>query len=807
LKSETEQLEDIFTTLDLMDATVSELTEEMEKGNLTAVQLVQMYIDRIKKYDESLNLNSIISINPNALKEAEELDKERQAGNIKGKLHGIPVIVKDNYDVAGMATTAGSISLSESIANDDSYAVKQLKDAGAVILAKANMSEFALSGGNSNSTLGGTVHNAYDTSRTSAGSSGGTAVAITCNFATIGLGTDTGVSIRRPSSFANIFGLRPSKGLTSIDGVVPCSAERDVTGPMCRTAEDLAILLEVMAGTDTADSFTVEADADKLKGSGYTDTLSTDGLKGKKIGYLSNSFGYNVAKDDTSAGSKTVAMSKEITAMVRKTRANLAKAGAKFVDISDLIPESMIAALATGTWVDTFEYDMNTYLSQLGSSSPVKTVKNILETGYGIGHTNITVWNAADSLETTKNPYTENGNTRTTAWANMTAFREQISKILEDNGIDAVMYVGENDIPDKQDTSDYWNESNRAYYMSGIAPVTGLPDVTIPMGMSSESDDSSSMPLGMSLFTSYGNDKTLMEIAYAYEQQCGDSIREMPENTPALEDKNVEAFLEDLMEKVYDIDYDNYTVYPKGKVNLMYAKYEAAAKVNYKDVSATYDAAYALAKAYDAVMDALSGNEKTTTETDVAKPSKVSGLTLSRTSDQKKIKTTYKKVSGAAGYQVAYSTSKDFTEKTTKKVFTTKNTLTISSLNAPKTYYVKVRAYKVSNGTKVYGAWSSVSVGVAKPSKVSGFTLNRTSDKKKIKITYKKVSGAAGYQVAYSTSKNFTEKTTKKVSTSKNTLTLSKLNAKKTYYVKVRAYKVSDSKKIYGEWTTVKSKK
>jgi Asp-tRNA(Asn)/Glu-tRNA(Gln) amidotransferase A subunit family amidase len=716
-KSETQKLEDIFTTLDLMDATVAELTEEMEKGNLTAVQLVQMYIDRINKYDESLNLNSIISINPNALKEAEELDKERAAGNIKGKLHGIPVIVKDNYDVAGMATTAGSISLSESIANDDSYAVKQLKEAGAVILAKANMSEFALSGGNSNSTLGGTVHNAYDTSRTAAGSSGGTAVAITCNFATIGLGTDTGVSIRRPSSFANIFGLRPSKGLTSIDGVVPCSAERDVTGPMCRSAEDMALLLEVISGTDTADTFTVEADADTLKGSGYTDTLSSDSLKGKKIGYLSNSFGYNVAKDDSSAGSKTVAMSKEITAMVRKARANLTKAGAKFVDISNLIPESMIASLANGTWVDTFEYDMNTYLSQLGSNTPIKTVKNILETGYGIGHTNITVWNAADSLETTTNPYTENGNTRTTAWANMTSFREQFSKILEENGIDAVMYVGENDIPDKQDTSDYWNESNRAYYMSGIAPVTGLPDVTIPMGMSSASDDSTSMPLGMSLFTSYGNDKTLMEIAYAYEQQCGDSIREMPENTPALEDKNVEAFLEELMEKVYDIDYDSYTVYPKGKVNLMYAKYETAAKVNYKDVSATYEAAYALAKAYDAVMNELSGNEKVTettptttesTEVSIAAPVKVSGVTLKRTSKKKALKVSYKKARGVQGYQVTYSTSKKFTKKTTKKVNTTKTTLTVSKLNAKKKYYVKVRAYKTVNGKKVYGKWSTV---------------------------------------------------------------------------------------------------
>lgn len=730
-KSETEQLEDIFTTLDLMDATVSELTEEMEKGNLTAEQLTQMYIDRINAYDDSLNLNSIISINPNALSEAKQLDADRKAGNIKGRLHGIPIIVKDNYDVAGMATTAGSNALAASIATEDCYVVKQLKAEGAIILAKANMSEFASSGGNSRSTLGGNVHNAYDTSRTAAGSSGGTAVAITSNFAAAGFGTDTGASIRRPSSFSNIYGLRPSKGLTSIEGVIPCAAERDVTGPMCRTAEDLALMLDVIAGTDSEDSFTVEADADTLKGDGYTSSLSTNGLKGKKIGYLSNSFGYNKTSDDSYAGDQTVALNKKVTAMVKKTRATLRKAGAEFVDISDLIPESYIASMSTGTWVSTFEYDMNTYLSKLGSSAPMKTVKDILATGYGIGHTNITAYNAADSLETTVNPYTEDG--RTTAWANMLKFREEISNILEENGIDAVMYVSENDIPSKEDSSDYWPESNKAYYISNIAPVAGLPDIMIPMGMSeTDSDTENAMPLGMSMFSSYGNDETLLEIAYAYEQQAGESIRETPASVPALEDKNVEEFLENLMEKVYDIDFDNYTVYPTGKVNLMYKKYEAAAQVDYSDVSAVYQAAYKLAKAYDAVMNTLSGNEKktadasqTTTsqitagtnETTVntssttiktTKPQKVKKVTLKRTSAKKKLQVTYKAVSNVSGYQVAYSTSKKFSTKKTKKIYTSKSKVTLSKLNAKKKYYVKVRAYKISNGKKVFGTWSGV---------------------------------------------------------------------------------------------------
>jgi Asp-tRNA(Asn)/Glu-tRNA(Gln) amidotransferase A subunit family amidase len=714
VKSATNELEDIFTTLDLMDATISELTEEMEKGNLTAEQLTQMYIDRIKAYDDSLKLNSIISINPDALKEAKQLDAARKAGNIKGKLHGIPIIVKDNYDVAGMATTAGSNALADSIATEDCYVVKQLKEQGAIILAKANMSEFASSGGNSRSTLGGNVHNAYDTTRTAAGSSGGTAVAVTSNFAAAGLGTDTGASIRRPSSFSNIYGLRPSKGLTSIDGVIPCSAERDVTGPMCRTAEDLALMLDVISGTDSNDSFTVEADADALKADGYSTSLSVNGLKGKKIGYLSNSFGYNITSDDNYAGEKTVALDKKIAAMVKKTRATLRKAGAEFVDITDLLPESYIASMSDGTWVSTFEFDMNTYLSRLGSLAPVKTVKEILATGYGIGHSNITVWNAADSLETTYNPYTENG--RTTAWANMLKFRNEISSILEDNGIDAVMYVSENNIPDKEDSSDYWNESNRAYYISSIAPVAGLPDIMIPMGMSeTDSETENAMPLGMSLFSSYGNDKTLMEIAYAYEQQAGESIREMPSSVPALEDKNVEDFLENLMEKVYDIDYSSYTVYPTGKINLMYKKYETAAAVDYSNVSATYQAAYKLAKAYDAVMDALSGNEKTTVTVSTepstsaaSTPAKVKKVSVKRSANKKKFSVSYKAVSGAAGYQVAYSVSAKFTPKKTNKIYSVKTATTVKKIQTKKKYYVKVRAYKFSGGKKVYGKWSAV---------------------------------------------------------------------------------------------------
>ncbi|MBE6026516.1 MAG: hypothetical protein E7229_06360 [Clostridiales bacterium] len=232
-------------------------------------------------------------MNPEALEEARKLDREREEGNVRGPLHGIPVVVKANIDVQGMATTAGARILEDMIAPEDSFVVSQLKDAGAVILGQANMSEFAYATASSRSTLGGYVHNAYDTTKTPAGSSGGSAVAVTCNFAAAGVGTDTGGSIRNPSSFGNIYGMRPSKGLVSVSGILPLKAYKDTAGPMARTAEDMAIMLEAMAGTDQNDDYTLEVDADALAAGDYAAGLSADGLKGAKIGYLSYSFQYS----------------------------------------------------------------------------------------------------------------------------------------------------------------------------------------------------------------------------------------------------------------------------------------------------------------------------------------------------------------------------------------------------------------------------------------------------------------------------------------------------------------------------------
>lgn len=724
--NEVGKLESIFTTIDLMDASISELETAMEKGELTAEQLVQMYIDRINAYDKSLNLNSIITINSKALDEAKELDKERAAGKIKGKLHGIPIIVKDNYDVEGMPTSAGCKALKDSIAPDDSYAVKKLKEEGAIILAKANMSEFASSGSNSRSTLGGAVHNAYDTERTAAGSSGGTAVAITSNFATAGLGTDTGSSIRRPSSFSNLYGLRPSKGLTSIDGVVPLNGDRDVTGPICRSAEDLATIMTAIAGTDVNDSYTVDANADSLKpANGYESGLKADGLKGKKIGYLSNSFGYYVANDDSDAGERTTELDSKISDMVEKAKENLEVGGAELVDISQYIPESLITSLRQAApYANVFEWDLDTYFASLGPAAPIKTAYELINNyKYGEDYTNVSIRNPIEDFSTMTNPRTtENWQS---CWNGMVNFRKTISNILKEQDIDAVAYVSQTDVADIETTSN--NKNNAASYINYFGPVAGLPDMMIPMGFAKADPDNgyeTEMPLGMSLFTSYGNEEKLIEIAYSYEQTAGESIRKQPSTVPALEDKNVDKFLDELIDKTDSIDFSEYTVYPNGKVNVLLNKYAEATEVDRSDVYETYEATYDLAKAYDSLMNKLLANKKVTTpvtdKTPTANTSTVTTPTTETVSApakakiskikkaKKSMKIAIRKQSGVKGYQIKYSTSKKFAAKKTKTVTTSKVTVTVKKINVKKTYYVKVRAYKLIDGKVTYSAYSKV---------------------------------------------------------------------------------------------------
>ena len=272
------------------EATIADIHQAMEEGRVTAEELVQVYFDRIEAYDrQGPYLNSIITVSEFALERARELDAAFGESGLTGPLHGIPVIVKDNYDTHDLPTTNGTLAFRGAIPPDDAYQVRKLREAGAIILAKSNLAEFASSGAFTlSSVLPGFSRNPYDPTRVTAGSSGGTGAAVAANFGAVGLGSDTGSSIRGPSSHQALVGFRTTMGLTSRDGIAPLSAARDVGGPMTRTVADAVAVLEVIVGQDPADPVTFESEG--RVPDNYRQFLDAEALQGARIGVLRQLF-------------------------------------------------------------------------------------------------------------------------------------------------------------------------------------------------------------------------------------------------------------------------------------------------------------------------------------------------------------------------------------------------------------------------------------------------------------------------------------------------------------------------------------
>lgn len=304
----------------LEEATVANINQAFDTGALTSEQLVQLYLNRINTYDQAgPALNSIITVNPNALQTAKELDQERRLKGPRSILHGIPVILKDNYDTFDLPTTAGSAVLADSIPPDDAFITKQLRDTGAIILAKANMSEFAA--GVPGGSLVGLTRNPYQSQRSPAGSSGGTGAAIAANFGVIGTGSDTGGSIREPAAANGLVGIKPKLGLTSRDGIIPLALSFDVGGPMTRTVEDAAYTLGVITGVDPADPATSASDDKFFRD--YSQFLQRGALKGARIGVARDFFGGN----------------REVDQLIETAIAKLEELGATIVDLLSFPPD------------------------------------------------------------------------------------------------------------------------------------------------------------------------------------------------------------------------------------------------------------------------------------------------------------------------------------------------------------------------------------------------------------------------------------------------------------------------------------
>ena len=484
---------------EIFEASILELSQAMESGELTAVELTEYYLERIRIYDPLIN--SIITINPAALEDAAELDAERAEDNIRGPLHGIPILLKDNFDTTDMPTTSGSAALEKLMAVKDAFTVTKLREAGAIILGKANMTEFARHGMGVGSMIGQTL-NPYDLTRTPGGSSAGTGAAIAANFAVAGTGSDTVNSIRSPSSANSLVGIRPTIGLVSRSGISPCSHTQDVGGPIARTVSDAAILLGVMAGYDESDTA-----MELIKGMeipDYTQHLKKDGLEGKRIGLLRTNFG-----DDP-----------DVLAVMEQAIIDIKALGAEVIEIDEPLLSSDKLIAENDVQLYEQKLDMNAYFESQGTGSPIKNLTEYLASGKM--HPSIVEW--LEKAEAQEDPANDpeylarlERNEETKAVA---------TKIMEENDLDAFMYPLQQILVVR--TDDARGQAGR----NGIvASVMGWTAITLPGGFSTpDSTAPLGVPIGIEFMGPPLSEPTLIEIGYAYEQAT--MHRQAPKSVP-----------------------------------------------------------------------------------------------------------------------------------------------------------------------------------------------------------------------------------------------------------------------------------
>jgi len=487
----------------LEEATISQIHTAFQRGDLSCRQLVERYLDRISAYDRPDGLNALVVINPRALERADELDAEFRASGRLRPLHGIPVIVKDNYETHDLQTTAGSIALAGWLPPDDAYQVQAIREAGAVVLAKSNMAEWAFSPYETESSIAGITRNPYDLTRVPAGSSGGTAAAVSANLGAIGLGTDTGNSIRGPASHTCLVGLRPTIGLTSRDGILPLYLRNDVGGPMTRSVEDAARLLGVLAGPDPADPVT-QAGRGKIPAD-YMGFLDRNGLRGARLGVL------RFLSDTPTADA-------EIAELFEAAIADLRSQGAEVLD-PFIIPE--YAEVSRDLWCDAFRHDINAYFASLGDKAPVRDLEQIVDSGRYADYIEKRMQQALKQ----KLPPEDRDPPRLGVFDDpqRIAFRDAILAAMDRHEIDALIFPSWNNpartIGDRK--SPHGNNSPQ------IAPHTGQPAITVPMGFTSQG-----LPAGLQMLGRPWDEGGLIGLGYAYEQATGH--RRPPKLFPSL---------------------------------------------------------------------------------------------------------------------------------------------------------------------------------------------------------------------------------------------------------------------------------
>lgn len=479
----------------LEEMTISRLQKGYKEGQFTVSQIVADYLARIKAIDKNgPGLNSIICINPDALQIAQELDKEMAAGKIRGPMHGIPVILKDNIDTHDrMPTTAGATVLRNSFPQKDSWVAKKLRDAGAVIIAKSNLSEWANFRADISSSgwsgIGGQTKNPYVLDRNPCGSSSGSGASVSANLCMIAIGTETDGSIVCPSNNNGIVGIKPTVGLISRSGIVPISFTQDTPGPMGRTVEDAAICLSALTGVDSTDNKTL-ASPGKSK-IDYTKFLKADGLKGKRIGLVKNEMGF----------------SDKVDTLIRQAVAFMKSQGAEVVEV-EAPKASGYGEASYQVLLYEFKDGLNKYLASPDNSAPVKNLEELIE------------FNKKDSIELKYfdqkifEKAEKKGNLESKEYKD--SLRKMLKSTRED-GIDKMMNTYNLDALMSPTGSPAWKTDLLLgdHFVGGsssLAAIAGYPAITVPMGFIEN------LPVDVTFFGRAWSEPVLIEIAYAYEQ-------------------------------------------------------------------------------------------------------------------------------------------------------------------------------------------------------------------------------------------------------------------------------------------------
>jgi amidase len=498
-------------TFNLQTASIADINSAYNAGALTSEKLVRLLQARIDAYDQQgPSVNSVIAVNPKALEIARALDEERKTTGPRSPLHGIPVLLKDNYDTYDMPTTGGSVALVDFMAPDDAFTVKKMRDAGAIIFAKVNLSELARSGVSISSLMGQTL-NPYDLSRTPGGSSGGTGVAIAATFGIIGTGSDTGQSTRSPASANNSVGIRPTFGLISRDGIIPISYTQDTAGPITRYVEDAAVMMDYLVGFDPADASTWNG-VGKAPAS-YTAFLDKDSLAGARIGFVTDLVGDGTHPEHA-----------WVTKVTNDAIAAMKAAGAEVIHLQ--IPEAGYYARNTGEIsVSGFEskWTMDTYFASSGPDSKFHSLADYIAAA---GDSHPPIYNRLKkSLEVEDGLRDPEYLKRLTAQA---TFRDRLVDAMDTKGLDALFYphqrrlvVPATEDPDQVERNGFMGSS------------TGLPAITFPGGFSPVTATAPiGVPIGIEFLGRPFSEATLISLAYSFEQAT--QHRTPPVSTPSL---------------------------------------------------------------------------------------------------------------------------------------------------------------------------------------------------------------------------------------------------------------------------------